>query len=199
MIESNKERQAPKTIELAEQSHLVRYIFALKFTKPSYVVLDVPCGTGYGSALLAQKSKFVYGIDNSDIAIKRAKELFKKENTEYIIADMYKMSFLRDKSINLIISFEGIEHISNPQQFLLEAKRILKDNGKLVISTPRKPHGSPFHIIEYSLEEYKKLLSKEFIIEKMFGQIYTDIFDMSKREEDPEKYHRFNFIAVCKK
>jgi hypothetical protein len=32
----------------------------------------------------------------------------------------------------------------------------------------------------------------------MFGQIYTDIFDMEERKENPEDYHRFNFIALCK-
>ena len=97
-----------------------------------------------------------------------------------------------------IVSFEGIEHVNSPESFLAEVQRMLKISGMFIISTPRKPHGSPYHIREFSLNEFKKTLSERFTVTKMFGQIYTDIFDLDgRRDIDPHSYTHFNFIAVC--
>jgi 2-polyprenyl-3-methyl-5-hydroxy-6-metoxy-1,4-benzoquinol methylase len=102
-----------------------------------------------------------------------------------------------DASFDAIISFEGIEHIKNAKAFLAGAKKLLKKGGKLIISTPRKPHGSPYHLREYSLDEFSAILETEFVIEGMFGQIYTDIFELAKRTVNPGDYKKFNFIAIC--
>ncbi len=200
MIHTDKERQAPTKIEDAEPSHLARYTFAIQFIKNTDNVLDIPCGGGYGVGHLAIKSKKVVGVDIFDEAIQHSKEFFQKENTEFIVADMENLekSFNYENKFDLVTSFEGIEHIAKQESFLENVSNILKDDGLFIISTPRKPHGSPYHKIEHSLESFKELLSKQFVIEKMYGQIYTDIFDLSTRKENPDDYHRFNFIAVCK-
>ena len=197
MIESDKERQAPKTAEEAEPSHLARYKFALDFIGKDDVVLDAPCGSGYGSLLLTKKSDKVYGVDIFEPAIEHANELFSNDKNCFFVCDIQDMSMFKDKYFDVVISFEGIEHIKYPNKFLQEIKRILTPEGKLIISTPRKPHGSPYHIIEFSLEEFKKILSKYFKIEATYGQIFTDIFDLEERLEDPFAYERFNYIAVC--
>ncbi len=197
MIESDKERQAPKRLEDAEPSHLARYRFALDFIDEDDVVLDTPCGSGYGSLLLTEKSKKVYGIDIFPPAIEHANELFSNENNCFFVCDMQDMSMFKDSYFDVIVSFEGIEHIKDPDKFLQEVKRVLKPEGRLIISTPRKPHGSPFHIIEFSLEEYRRILSKYFKIQGMYGQIYTEIFDLEVKVVDPFSYNRFNYIAVC--
>ena len=198
MIESDKERQAPKNVNEAEPTHLERYKFALNLISEDDVVLDVPCGSGYGSFLLTQKSKKVYGVDIFSPAIDHAKELFLNDSTCFFVSDALDMNIFVDHNFDVIVSFEGIEHVSDPEKFLLEIKRILVPNGKLIISTPRKPHGSPFHIIEFTLDEFKKILSKFFVIEKIYGQIYTDIFDLEEREVNPDDYKHFNFIAICR-
>lgn len=117
---------------------------------------------------------------------------FHQEDMRYL-----RTLFPQGKQFDLIVSFEGIEHILEADLFLKECVRLLKPSGKLIISTPRKPHGSPHHPIEYSLEEYETLLRKYFTIDQMNGQIYTDIFDVTSREVNPHSYHRFNYIAVC--
>lgn len=200
MIASDRERQAPTTIKEAEPSHLARYQFAQKFTHTGDVVLDIPCGSGYGAGLLSSGVESVVAIDIHSGAIQHAKEFFQFPNTEFLVGDMENIgeSVSMDKQFDLVVSFEGIEHIVNQRGFLKDIKKILKPGGRLIISTPRKPHGSPYHTIEFSLLEFKEILSEHFFIEKMFGQIYTDIFDMEERQEDPHAYTRFNFIAVCR-
>ena len=199
MITSDRERQAPLSVEETEPSHLARYRFATKFIEESQIILDAPCGSGYGTAVLSSKARQVYGVDISADAIDHAKEFFKKENNSFVVSNIENMAstFPDSHSFDLIISFEGIEHLYNPEMFLKESARLLKPKGKLIISTPRRPHGSPYHTTEYNLEEYKMLLSKHFIIEKMYGQLFVDIFDMNERNEDPDTHLHFNFIAIC--
>jgi len=197
MIESDKERQAPKKIEETEPSHLARYNFALGFIEEDDIVLDAPCGSGYGSLLLTNKSKKVYGIDLSSPAIDHANEFFSCDNNCFFVCDVQDMKMFKDEYFDVVVSFEGIEHLKDPNKFLKEIKRILKPEGKLIISTPRKPHGSPFHITEFSLDEFKKLLSKYFNINEMYGQIHTDIFDLEERNVNPNDYPHFNFIGIC--
>jgi len=199
MIESDKERQAPKKVEDAEPTHLARYKFAYDLIKESDVVLDVPCGSGYGTNLLSQKAMQISGVDIHAGAIEHAKELFQSENINFYEHDAEKLHEIFNDSdlFDVIVSFEGIEHVPNPPVFLKEIRKRMHPESRLIISTPRKPHGSPYHIIEFSLDEFKKVLSEEFIVSEMYGQIYTDIFNLKDRSEDPHAYKKFNFIADC--
>lgn len=56
MIQSDAERQAPITLEDAEPSHLARYQFAQSYLTPTDIVLDAPCGSGYGTCLLSKST-----------------------------------------------------------------------------------------------------------------------------------------------
>lgn len=197
MIESDKERQAPKTLEDVEPSHLARYKFALNFILEDDVVLDAPCGSGYGTKLLTEKSTKVYGVDIFPPAIDHANELFSNDKNCFFVCDIQDMELFKDNYFDVVISFEGIEHIKSPDLFLKEIRRVLTPDGRLIISTPRKPHGSPYHIIEFSLEEFKKILSQYFKIDNIYGQIYTDIFNLDDGLKDPFAYDHFNYIAVC--
>ncbi|OGD61558.1 hypothetical protein A3A71_04285 [Candidatus Berkelbacteria bacterium RIFCSPLOWO2_01_FULL_50_28] len=201
MIASDKERQAPLAITDAEPSHLARYQFAAHYLSPEDHVLDVPCGSGYGAALLSDHCSEVCGVDIYQPAIEHADEFFDKDNTHFLVGDAEHLDKLFPGRVvfEVITSFEGIEHLRNPRSFLSGLQALLKASGKLIISTPRKPHGSPYHLQEYSLEEYRALLEEYFSVEKMFGQIFTDIFDLSIRQEDPSAHTHFNFIAVCSK
>jgi ubiquinone/menaquinone biosynthesis C-methylase UbiE len=197
MIESDKERQAPKRLEDAEPTHLARYKFAMQFIEDEDIILDVPCGSGYGSFLLTEKSKKVYGIDICSPAIDHANELFSNNNNCFLVCNMQSMSIFKDDYFDVVVSFEGIEHIKNPDLFLKEVKRILKPDGKLIISTPKKPHGSQYHIIEFNLAEFNLILSKYFKVNQIFGQIYTDIFNLEESPVNPDDYKHFNFIGIC--
>ena len=200
MIFSSPERQAPTKVLEAEPSHLARYSFALQFIKSTDEVLDAPCGSGYGSNLIGAKAKHITGIDIDSATIQHAKEFFNSENIEFVVGNIENIStsFPKASKFDVVVSFEGIEHLKDREKFLLEVRKKLKPGGHFIVSTPRKPHGSQYHTVEFSLEEFRDILSKNFVIEKMFGQIYTDIFDIESRKENPHSYKRFNFIALCK-
>ena len=159
IIKTTRERQAPTKIKDAEPSHLARYKFALKKIKRKSTTLDSPCGTGYGSNVLSKKSTQVIGIDRSRRAISHARECFQNNRTEFITGNIESQSSKVKKQVDYIVSFEGIEHLKNPEKFVGECYRTLSENGKLIISTPKKPHGNPYHIREFTLTEFKKILS----------------------------------------
>lgn len=156
------------------QFHIQRYVFARKFVEKK-VVLDIACGEGYGSFLLAENAKRVEGVDNSNVAINEAVLKYKKENLSFSEGDATWLGF-DDAVFDVVISFETIEHLSvnDQRKFLVELRRVLKPGGLLVISTPDKNiYGwgyNPFHLHELSKKEFSSLLKKFFETNSLYAQ-----------------------------
>jgi ubiquinone/menaquinone biosynthesis C-methylase UbiE len=131
-------------------------------------VIDVPCGMGWGTSLIVG-AKSVTGFDLSAEAIAEAKTRYNR-HASFAVADMASLPLL-DASCDVVCCLEGIEHVPLDvgSAFLREARRVLRDRGLLMISSPycrTKPHsGNPYHIYEYKPQEIRTLLSKYFIIE----------------------------------
>lgn len=162
----------------AYQSHLDRYNFAAEKLAGVGRVLDVACGSGYGSEILSQKVDAVVGIDCSLHAIKYAKERHKRSNINFILGNLQIPIPFRENYFDAVVSFETIEHLENQRFALQEFKRVLRRNGKLIISTPNKnlisdggESENPFHVRELNKEEFISLLNNEnFNIEELYGQ-----------------------------
>lgn len=159
------------------REHLGRYSFALDFLKETDVVLDAACGSGYGSDILAGKVGRVIALDSSDHAIQYARENYPKKNIVFEKADLGRETGLPDNSVDVVVSFETLEHVLNQNEMLAEFKRVLKPGGKLVISTPDRDilsggleSDNPFHLKELNKEEFLLLLGKYFTLEELYGQ-----------------------------
>lgn len=143
--------------------HIVRYRATLPLVKGK-MVLDVASGSGYGSHLMASEAKEVTGVDVDKPAIEYSKQNYKRRNLQFLVGDGQKIP-VKDDSIDVVVSFETIEHIKNYKQFLTEIKRVLKADGTLVISTPNDKEfaeGNHFHYHEFQRPELEKLLKKYF-------------------------------------
>lgn len=152
--------------------HLARYNFALPFVR-SKTVLDIACGIGYGSNLMESIGQAikVIGCDIDEDAILKAKETYKTYHIEFSVMDASKIK-LESKQFDVITSFETIEHVPDWQSMILELKRVLKDDGVLLISTPNKtyPYENPFHLKEFYPDEFQNELLKHFASVEMFYQ-----------------------------
>jgi len=152
--------------ETIYMEHLNRYIFAGQFAA-NKVVLDIACGTGYGSSLLKDKGAgAVIGIDISEQTVEYCRKKFSSGNMSFVVGSASRMP-LKDNSIDVVVSFETIEHLNEGDQqlFVMEIQRVLRPDGVLIMSTPnvsRTGHKNAFHIKELSYEEYRKLLSDKF-------------------------------------
>lgn len=162
------ERVVPgKTPALLVLEHVVRYRFAARFVEGARV-LDIACGTGYGSSILAQKAKFVIGIDNSLETIQYARQNYSELNLHYSIADC-RLLPLQSSSFDFAVMFEAIEHIAEQEQCLTEIRRILDPKGILILSTPNTMRptkviegDNPFHSKELTEKEFLALLGRHF-------------------------------------
>lgn len=170
------ERVNPNNLEqkFLFQEHLVRYYFASNFIK-NKSVLDAACGMGYGSSILSENgSSKVIGIDNSTEAIEYCKSNYSNSKLNFELGDCRKISFKKSE-FDVVVSFETVEHLENPDEFLLEIKRVLNEQGTLIISTPnmeKYQENNPFHKHEFTLNEFKIFLKKYFKNVLFFYQFY---------------------------
>jgi len=144
------------------QEHLARYAFAAQFAVGADV-LDVGCGVGYGSQWLGKAgAKSVLGFDLSEAAIDHARMNYFHPAVSFKVADATAIEAGDD--YDLVTCFELIEHIA-PQEHVLDLiKGALRQDGALVISTPRplaqiRTH---FHVHEMNFEELYRMLKQRF-------------------------------------
>ncbi|HEY5370600.1 MAG TPA: class I SAM-dependent methyltransferase [Hanamia sp.] len=155
--------------------HLHRYAVAKQIVGDK-IVLDIASGEGYGSFLLSKNAKKVFGVDINQESIEHAKTKYKNaDNLEYLCGSTSKIP-LPDNSVDVVVSFETIEHHNEHDLMMLEILRVLKEDGCLLLSSPerdiyrqREPH-NPFHIKELSLDELRSLVKKYFKYDHFFSQ-----------------------------
>lgn len=156
--------------------HLHRYAIAKQFAQDK-IILDIASGEGYGSNLLSENAKFVFGVDIDEEAVNFANRKYKKDNLNYKVGSASEIP-LDDNSVDLIISFETIEHHTKHKEMMLEFKRVLKSDGLIILSSPEKSiykerdPDNPFHVKELTLTELKKLTSSYFKYSSFSKQFY---------------------------
>lgn len=130
-------------------------------------VLDLACGTGYGTALLAQAGADVTGVDISAQAVREAKRRYGKLGAKYMAADCYDLPF-EDGVFDIVVANEMIEHVEDHDGLIEEARRVLVPGGLFLVSTPNKPvynrYKPPniFHVSEMEVPEFQRLLGRHF-------------------------------------
>lgn len=144
-------------------AHIGRYKTAAPFVE-NKIVLDIACGSGYGTKLMSAEAKKVYGVDIDETAINYAKSNYAADNIIYKKGNGASIP-LEDNSVDTVVSYETIEHITDYKKFLAEIKRVLKPDGCLILSTPNDeeyPKGNHFHYHEFKRKELATLLKNYF-------------------------------------
>ena len=156
--------------------HWHRYHFAAPIARGKRV-LDIACGEGYGSALLARTASAVTGVDISAEAIAHARRTYAGiGNLRYAEGSCTAIP-LGEASVDLVVSFETIEHIREQAEFLAEIARVLAPEGVLLLSSPDKAEYSDrrnftneFHVRELYRDELQSLLAARFPHLRWFAQ-----------------------------
>lgn len=171
------ERFVPELHGEIRYEHLHRYVLAAGAVK-GLRVLDVACGEGYGSAILASAARSVTGVDISADAVFHATERYVKntENLKFVNASASSLPF-EDACFDAVVSFETLEHLYQQEEMMAEIRRVLKPDGFFVISTPdrdvyRKSNNADneYHVKELSRNEFVDLLSARFRSIQLYGQ-----------------------------
>ncbi|PZR43051.1 class I SAM-dependent methyltransferase [Paraburkholderia fungorum] len=169
------ERFIPGMYESIMLEHYHRYLLAGPMAA-GLRVLDIACGEGYGTASLARSAGYAIGVDISEDAVRHARCTYSASNLEYRVGNAAEIP-VETGSIDLVVSFETIEHHDRHKEMMAEIKRVLKPNGLLLISSPNKyeysdvPRTSnPFHVKELYLDEFRALLADTFANQALWGQ-----------------------------
>jgi ubiquinone/menaquinone biosynthesis C-methylase UbiE len=167
------ERIVPgKTEEALFREHEERYVFAGQYVS-GQDVLDVACGTGVGTEFLrASGARTVWGLDIDPEAIAFAKARYTR--CEFAQSDAAALR-LPNNSLDVVVSFETLEHLQDHGKFLRECRRVLRPDGILICSTPNRAIArwskeNPYHVREFYPSEFKELLESIFTRIELFGQ-----------------------------
>jgi 2-polyprenyl-3-methyl-5-hydroxy-6-metoxy-1,4-benzoquinol methylase len=207
---NREERMDANDVQFDEgrrEFHLDRYRFACRYSE-GCVVSDIASGTGYGSAMLLRDGHAarVAGIDVDPEAVDYANRTYGTERCEFECSDATATG-LEAESVDLVVSFETIEHVEDDRALLDEFHRIIKPGGQLICSTPNKwpLADSPHHVREYDRREFEAVLARHFVITELFNQnsgagAYNrgqpaGICRTTGENEDAAEC----FIAVCRK
>lgn len=154
--------------------HIWRYIFAGKYVSGKKF-LDVACGHGYGTDYLARRgAEFALGIDLMNNPLRIAQQMY--ANSDLSLAQGNALGLpLQAASLDIMISFETIEHFYEKDQFLAEVARTLKPGGKFICSTlnTRYSTGHVEHKGELNPDQFFGLLEKHFLHVERYGQYFT--------------------------
>ncbi len=170
MVEFTGERVIPGQVnDDLWSEHVARYAFARGYAHGKRV-LDAGCGTGYGSAELAQSAAEVTGVDIAADAVEYAGANYPIAGLRFLEASCTAVPF-PDESFDLVVAFEVIEHLPDYRAFLDECARLLTREGLFIVSSPNKRYyaetraatgPNPFHEHEFEAEEFAQELQRVF-------------------------------------
>ena len=216
MAEFTGERVVPGQVDIdLWNEHLARYLFAARLARGKRV-LDLGCGTGYGTAALSELAAHATGVDVSSDAIAEASERYSSPKIAFRTLSATQTE-LPEASYDLIVAFEVIEHLANWKELLQEAKRLLAPGGQFVVSTPNKSYyaesrrlsgPNPFHEHEFDFADFDAALREHFPHVSFFLQNHAEavLFQPLSRASsgelrletspaDPATAHFY--VAVC--
>jgi SAM-dependent methyltransferase len=184
--------------------HVVRYA-TVKDIAAGKRVLDVACGEGYGARLLLEwGAREVVGLDISPAAIDAAKRQFGGKDVTFLVGDAESLdTALADvEPFDLVVSFETVEHLARPDDFLAALPTVLAPGGTIVISCPndhaysRSGHDNPFHIRPYTFDDFRSLTQQHLGTATMWLLGAPLLGELNFRPGDEFVEHRHDLQAA---
>ena len=141
-------------------------------------VVDMACGEGYGSSILARRAARVTGVDANPEAYEHARAKYTRPG----------LTFARDlvqtwaEPVDAVVFLQTIEHVEDPGAILEHFKRILKPGGAAYVSTPnvltlagpdREKSDNPWHVKEYRADEFRDLCESVFDSVELLGLLHA--------------------------
>jgi 2-polyprenyl-3-methyl-5-hydroxy-6-metoxy-1,4-benzoquinol methylase len=137
------------------KQHMARYDAACAIVTDK-VVLDIACGSGYGSKILAEHgARSVLAVDIDDATIRYAEQRYAHPLVTFRCCGIDNIS----DDYDVIVCFETLEHVRKPQQFLAALHRRLTPNGRLLVSatTVETKDIYPFHLHDFTPESFENI------------------------------------------
>jgi 2-polyprenyl-3-methyl-5-hydroxy-6-metoxy-1,4-benzoquinol methylase len=141
-------------------------------------VIDMACGEGYGSDVLAASAARVTGVDANPEAYEHARLRYRRANLRFERALIETFAERADA----IVFLQTIEHLRDPHAALEHFRSLLDGGGTLYVSTPNvltlAPAGAersdnPWHVREYRAREFEDLCRSSFARVALYGTFHA--------------------------
>ena len=141
-------------------------------------VLDMACGEGYGSAVLAGSAASVVGVDANPEAHEHARLRYRARNLRFERALVESFSAPADA----VVFLQTIEHLLEPARALEHFRGLVGERGRVFVSTPNvltlapkgaARSGNPWHVYEYRAREFEALCSESFASVQIYGLFHA--------------------------
>jgi SAM-dependent methyltransferase len=128
-------------------------------------VVDLACGEGYGSAVLAGAAASVVGVDANPEAYEHARLKYTGVRFERNMIELWS------GDVDCVVFLQTIEHVHDPDAVLQHIRELIGPDGVAYVSTPNvltlapkgaQRSGNPWHVREYRAEEYRALCERHF-------------------------------------
>ena len=141
-------------------------------------VIDMACGEGYGSDVLARTAASVVGVDANPEAHEHARLRYTRANLSFVrdLVDHYS------EPADAVVFLQTIEHIEQPGAVLEHFRSLVGERGAVYVSTPNvltlAPKGAPcsdnpWHVHEYRCEEFERLCREHFASVEVYGLFHA--------------------------
>jgi 2-polyprenyl-3-methyl-5-hydroxy-6-metoxy-1,4-benzoquinol methylase len=159
------------------ERQMAAYRKALEFIEGRRL-LEIGCGEGIGTSILAGTAASVLAIDYSDEALGFAREKYGADNIEFRKMRVPPMD-IPDASIEAVVCFQMIEHLEEPEELVSEIGRALRADGVCLLATVNKEETiseNPYHLREFTASEMLALLESHFEAVEMYGVFGDELF-----------------------
>jgi SAM-dependent methyltransferase len=141
-------------------------------------VVDLACGEGYGSEVLARRAARVTGVDANPDAFEHARLKYERPGVSFVrdLVESY------EEPCDAVVFLQTIEHVEDPKALLDRFRSLLRPGGTAYVSTPNvltlAPAGAeksdnPWHLREYRPEEFGRLCEGSFEQVEMYGVFHA--------------------------
>lgn len=156
------------------QEHAGRYVFAARYCSGKQV-LDVASGLGYGTDYLRKSGANPIGLEIDGQSVEYSKYNF--PSCTFMQGNAERMPDSWSRTFDVVVSFETIEHLKEPGNFLKEVFRCLRPGGLFICSTPNKSlylfdGHNRFHVKEFYFGEFLRFIENSFRVRQVFGQSF---------------------------
>ncbi|HLG07569.1 MAG TPA: class I SAM-dependent methyltransferase [Gaiellaceae bacterium] len=180
-MKETTERHSPDRIRTVEESvidamHRFAYGVVEEYARPTDRLLEIGFGEGYGSEIVRSWVSEYVGVEVDAAAVAHAAERYRHPKSTFLLYDGATLAF-DDSSFDLVISFQVIEHVLDPERFLREAHRVARGRGIVLIVTPNRNHRldegerpwNRYHVREFSPHELETMMRYAFDAVEVFG------------------------------
>jgi SAM-dependent methyltransferase len=137
-------------------------------------VVDLACGEGYGTAVLAEQASSVVGVDANPEAYQHARLKYTAPNVRFV----RELVETFDERCDAVAFLQTIEHLERPQAVLTQVRALLRPGGVAYVSTPNvltlaapgaERSDNPWHVREYRVHEFRALCAEAFGSVELLG------------------------------